>query len=124
MRNHRKQTMLFLAVVCVLGFSVSAEAVSLGDFDSQPLIGASMRLEKASTAIENVLPTPRVNSSDFLDAISVSTAHKLIRKHIAKPNVPDFGRAVIIPIPTTWDDAIVMPIPTQWDARIIFVSAE
>jgi hypothetical protein len=124
MKNHRRQA-IFLLFLCVLVFSDSVKAVSLGDFNRQPPVGASMWHEEAGAAIKNVLPTPGVNAFNSPDAILVSPAPDLIRKRITKPNGSDYARAAIISIPTTWDDVTVMPIPTQWDdVKIIFVSAK
>ena len=120
MKNHSKLIML-LMVLCVLGFTILAKAVSIEKSYYQSSLMASLQpcsnelqVNYVPRSANDIASETRAKILDGVisgsgDQFSQSARHQGV------------GRTIIIPIPTSWD-VTIMPIPTQWDVQIIFVS--
>jgi hypothetical protein len=122
MRNHWK-LMAFILISSLLGMSAFVQAVSIEKSYAQQSITASMRLLTGEKNSKNVPQATEGNlclleAGDQVNSSGYSGLNVLLDH-----NSSEHRHAIIIPIPTTWDDVKVMPIPTEWDdMKIIFVS--
>jgi hypothetical protein len=123
MRKHRT-LIVFLTIVCLLGFSILVKAISIEKSYDRISGMASRGPMMDGMVLKDYPQAPGCNSFKSLDGIPGGIIPNLGLALSPKTNGSSFGQSIFMLIPTTWD-VIFLPIPTQWeDMKFVLISPQ